>query len=282
MNFDDLQLIKHLAGTLHFSKTSKAFHMSASNLTRRIHLVEAELGVLLFERDNRNVHITRHGKQFLEFSEYVTDDFERLKESFSSDQGKVGGTLKIYGSVTACYGVLPPLLKRFQKTYPNVGVELRTGSVTKVIDELRERRADIGVMPITDDVASDIVAQQITQIPLVFIQAFRSRKQIDWKRDTILLPETGITRQIVDNWFETEGISPKNIQNLSEFEGILSLVSAGYGVGLVPQIVWSQSSLRDTIEVLSVRPGLPQLNIAVVALKKRADVARISAFFTMR
>ncbi|HET8791642.1 MAG TPA: LysR family transcriptional regulator, partial [Modicisalibacter sp.] len=64
MDLRPLRQFLVLADTLHFGRTSDACHVSASTLSRSIASLEATLGVRLFERDNRSVHLTREGRLF--------------------------------------------------------------------------------------------------------------------------------------------------------------------------------------------------------------------------
>ena len=62
MDFNELRLFNHLAGTLHYGKTSRACNISPSALSRTIVRLEEEVGHKLFYRDNRSVELTDTGK----------------------------------------------------------------------------------------------------------------------------------------------------------------------------------------------------------------------------
>jgi LysR family positive regulator for ilvC len=136
-------------------------------------------------------------------------------------------------------------------------------------------------MPISGGIPDSVMFAPVGRMPLVVIAARDHEDEVDWDLDTLLLPDSGITREVVDDWFLSCGILPKRIQELVEFEGILSLVSAGYGVGIIPYIVWEQSQLSSHTKVLKISNRLPRLKIGVFSLKKRMHLRRIDGFFEL-
>jgi len=281
MNIEDLKIVTHLAKSLHFLETSKAFLMSPSNLTRRIRQIEAELGMTLFDRDNRNVRVNREASRFFEFALKTSHDYELMMEGFRDGDRPLGGDLRIYCSVTASYGVLPPLLQHYRAEFPHVQVRLETGAVQRVLDKLQSQEADIGIMPISGTIPDFVTFKPLERMPLVLIAGLDHPDTVNWESDTVLVPDSGITREVVDNWFLAYGITPATIQDVMEFEGVLSLVSAGYGVGIIPYIVWEQSRLSSYTKVLAISKTLPKLKIGAFALTKRVELKRISGFFAI-
>ena len=71
MDIRQLRQFVHLAEGLHFGRASAACHISPSALSRSIRQLEAELGAMLFERDNRSVTLTRQGETFLAWARDV-------------------------------------------------------------------------------------------------------------------------------------------------------------------------------------------------------------------
>lgn len=71
----------------------------------------------------------------------------------------------------------------------------------------------------------------------------------------MILSEKGIGRQRVDHWFSTKGIKPKIYAQVAGNEAIVSMVSLGFGVGVVPQIVLDNSPLSDKVKILNITPG---------------------------
>ena len=83
MDMEELKLFRHLAESLHFGKTSRACHVTPSALTRTIQRIEAELGELLFDRDNRSVRLTRAGEAMKQYAEETIERWKQLQESLA-------------------------------------------------------------------------------------------------------------------------------------------------------------------------------------------------------
>ena len=75
----DMRPLKHflvLADSLHFGRASEACHVSPSTLSRSIRQLEEQLGVSLFERDNRHVALTRQGETFQTYAREALEQWE--------------------------------------------------------------------------------------------------------------------------------------------------------------------------------------------------------------
>ena len=110
MNLQQLQYFLVLADELHFWRSSEKMFITQSALSRHIKTIEQELGVQLFERNNRNVKLTKAG-------EFLRGEFGRLKEEFESvtrharqiAAGEIG-TLRIGHTASITFSLLPDLI----------------------------------------------------------------------------------------------------------------------------------------------------------------------------
>ena len=127
MNLYELEAFCELAKTLHFTRTAEKVNVSPSALSRMISRLEEETGSQLFERDNRAVVLTKDGKIFAEFARNCLDNWEDLQAALAGKSTAVSGTLHVYASVTACYSIVPPFLKKLSETYPDIHLSIETG-----------------------------------------------------------------------------------------------------------------------------------------------------------
>ena len=112
-----------VAEELHFSRAAERLRISQPPLSQQIRGLEDELGVKLFERTKRQVHLTEAGKVFLERSYLVLAQLEQAIEVTQQiGRGEVGRlAIGFVGSAT--YTVLPDILSVFREQFP--AVELR-------------------------------------------------------------------------------------------------------------------------------------------------------------
>ena len=89
-----------------------------------------------------------------------------------------------------------------------------------------------------------------------------------WAECPMILSERGPARQRVDRWFSTIGVSPKIYAQVAGNEAIVSMVSLGFGVGVVPRIVLDNSPLAGNVAILDVAPALAHSEVGLVTQKK--------------
>ena len=287
MNLRDLQLFLHLSGTLHFGKTSRACHLSPSSLSRIVKRLEDEVDAELFERDRRVVRLTDAGDHFCTYARSVLDGWGDLKERLDESAGRVRGEVRIYCSVTASYSILPEILGRFRTRYPEVHIKLVTGDANLAIDRVVEDAVDIAVAALPDRVPRNILTTVATRSPLVFIVGNESPvgvppgKQIAWGQVPVIMPESGLIRTYLMDWFRRKGLTPNVYGEVAGHEGILSLVSLGLGVGVVPRLVLERSMIQAQVRELRVRPALPDFRIGFCTMRARLGSSPVRAFWEM-
>ena len=290
MNYRDLELFLHLSKSLSFARTSEANHISPSSLSRVIQRLEGELGDTLFERDNRRVKLTAAGQTFREYADEALNKWLGIKASLAKQEGLLSGEISIFCSVTASYSFLYDLLSEFRHEHPNVEIKLHTGDTATTIERIVMEEEDIGIAAIPSRLPPNLAVQEITKTPLVFIkpkhnrhieQAVSEKGEILWDKMPMIVSETGLARQQVDQWFKTKKISPVIYAQVAGNEAIVSMVSLGFGVGLVPQLVVENSPLIDKIDILNVKPELTPFSVGVCTLKRKLANPTINAFWQL-
>src|SRR6187549_3438471 len=136
MNQRELQLFLHLAKTLSFARTSEALHVTPSSLSRVIQRLELEVGVPLFERDNRHVALTKAGQAFREFADETSNKWLDLKKNLAEQDQVLTGEISLFCSVTASYSFLYDLLSRFRLEHPGIEIKLHTGDTATTLDRI--------------------------------------------------------------------------------------------------------------------------------------------------
>ena len=117
----DLRTIEHflkLAKTLNFRKTAEEIYIAQPALSRQIMALEEELGVVLFDRNKRNVTLTEAGVYFREECERILEDFERVKQRTLQIYSGEGGEIKIAHSSSSMQFLLPSILAKIQSKMP--------------------------------------------------------------------------------------------------------------------------------------------------------------------
>ena len=287
MDIHELGHFLTLAETLHFGKASQARNLSPSALSRAIRRLEQELGQPLLVRDRRSVELTAAGERYRSWAREVVEGWEQLRSELMDDSHALTGEIRLYASVTATYTVLTDLFSRFRPAYPGIHIRLETGDEAGALDTVAGGTADITVAARPDRLPENLRFRLIARTPLLFV-APRSEGEVDrlislpevsWEVVPMVLSAHGLSRKRVDAWFRRRGIRPSIYAEVSGHEAILSMVSLGCGVGVVPKLVLDKSALRDQVRVLDVTPELEPYTVGLCAHRRRLESPLVRAFW---
>jgi DNA-binding transcriptional LysR family regulator len=219
--------------------------VSRQPLSRQIQQLEEELGVALFKRDKKRMHLTVAGRAFLEEARAIlerTDQAVRLVQRAS--RGQVG-LLRIgfIESATAS-GLLGRVLARFRKTYPDVELELSELLSLRQAEALRAHQLDAGFIYTRPPETADLLFRTVLpgyvvtavarsnplaknrQIPLA---TFAQQPLIIWRRSlSPILYDQLMSR------CRAAGHEPHVVQHTSQMQTTISLAAAGVGLGIIP------------------------------------------------
>ena len=289
MDARSLQLFLALAENLHFGRTSREQHISPSALSRSIKQLEDRVGAPLFLRDNRSVTLTREGQLFREYAGDTLRSWDSLRQSMRDDSDTLRGELSLYCSVTASYSFLYDILNDFRSNHPHIEIKLHTGDAAKAVERVQEAREDIAIGARPDSLPPGVVFQPIARSDLRFIGPMNaltlSDEQIrqptleNWRDVPMILSEEGLARTRIERWLRRHGIRPKIYAQVSGNEAIVSMVSLGFGIGVVPQIVLDNSPLASRICTYDIEPPLTPYDIGLFALEKRLKEPLVNAFW---
>jgi DNA-binding transcriptional LysR family regulator len=232
---------------LHFGRAAEQLHMSQPPLTRQIQQLEEELGVALFARTNRRVELTAVGQLLLAEAKPLLTQFDSLKHHVSEMAGGRMGTLAIGFISVADYHVLPSMLREFQSRYPSVTLNLREATTDLQIESLRKSEIDVGIIlaPLTDP---SLQFQPLFQEELVAVLPSTNEdsstpspaRPISMHALTdqpfVMFPRhsaPGLYDAIIGAC-DRAGFAPRVAQEAIQMQTIISLVSVGMGVALVP------------------------------------------------
>ena len=289
MDHHELKLFLHLASSLHFGRTSQACNISPSALSRTVQRLEDETGEPLFERNNRSVRLTAAGERFRQYARDVIDGWESFLHSLPGDGKDIRGEISLYCSVTACYGVLPEILKRFRGSFPGIQINLQTGDAANAVQLVQDGEADVSIAARPDLLPSGLTFKPITETPLLFIapevscsaNEILAEDPVPWDRVPMILSERGLSRKRTDSWFREKGVTPSIYAQASGNEAILAMVRVGCGVGIVPGLVIEKSPYREDIRVLDVSPALESYTVGMCIRERRLSSPLVAAFWSV-
>lgn len=117
-------------------------------ITRSIRDIEQELGVPLFERSVRGVHLTPMGKVFVRRAQTVQSELRRAREEIDQLKGRMVGQVNVALSTAPSLILLPKVLVNFERAYPDVVVTLTESLFAPIAHDLLDGKIDFFVGPI--------------------------------------------------------------------------------------------------------------------------------------
>ena len=211
-----------------------------SNVTTRIRQLEEHVGARLFRREGRNIRLSEEGQKLLGYA----DRLLRLADEALSEMrtGKPRGVFRL-GSLESTAGSrLPPLLSRYHTMFPEVVVELATGTTGALIKRLASFEIEAAFVS-EPFCAPHLQARPVfeEQLVLVTSRVVGERLQpADLRSSTLIAFAQGCSyRKRVEEWLATDDIVPDRVLEFASYQAIIACVAAGTGFAVVPRSVLS-------------------------------------------
>lgn len=281
-----------LAECLHFGRASDLANVSHSALSRSIRHLEDEVGARLFDRDNRSVSLTQEGVQFEAYAREAIAAWNEIRQSLRGEDGVLRGEISLYCSVTASHSILTDLLGKMRPSFPGIDIKLHTGNPELAISRVQSGEEDFAIAARPASLARGLSFRALQTSPLVFI-APRSHSVPEipsegppenpdlWRKLPMILAESGLARTRVEQWFRAMKVTPRIYAQVSGNEAIVSMVSLGLGVGVVPKIVLDNSSLSERVKLWNVTPELEPYHLGLITQTRRLQNPLVSAFWNL-
>ncbi len=234
-----------VAERLHFGRAAAALHISQPPLSRAIRALEQRLGVVLFTRNRRRVELTPEGTRLLGEARRMLGQLERTVQEVRGMARGEEGRLRIGFVSLADYGVLPGLLKAFKSARPGIALALREMLSPEQAAALAAGELDFGLLlpPVSDAEPLEHLVVQRER----FVAALPSSHRLAAGKGKLGVsalagePFVMVPRDIAPGLYDIvtglaarAGISFNVAQEAIQMQTVVSLVSSGLGVAIVP------------------------------------------------
>lgn len=261
-----------LAEELHFGRAAKRLNMTQPTLSQQIRKLENNCGVQFFIRSTRSVELTPSGQTFLPLA---LDALSRLDEAVLLAKLAAGGMspggeqLKIGAIYPAVHRLLPLILRRFRKRFPETRLDVRTFDSSVILRALERGEYDVGIMrPPTNAnsirfrplVSDRFVAVIPKSTPLAKRSSLRLSDFVGQDVFTLKRFELLSFKSIHDQIIET-GINVELGVAASDTSSALAMASAGVGITFLPE--WIESIADSEVVLRHVEDLTAELPIGI-------------------
>jgi len=259
-----------------FSRAAKELFISQPTVSSHILSLEKELEHNLFDRLGKNIIPTpagellyRYAKEIIELIDQVTYEVNLLKD-------QIVGDLKVGGSTIPGSYILPGVISKFIKLYPDVKVTLDISDSTDILAKVLEGVLDLAIVGAVQNEV-DLIFQDIIEDELVFVGKANLLQDVSEIDDVVKAPwiirEKGSgTRRAVEYGLIKAGITIDDLNVracVANTQGLLSLVRQGVGI-TVTSVYAAKEILYDPEIVIKKFPFFKfQRNFSLVYHRER-------------
>lgn len=271
----DLELLRKfciVAKYKSFTKASEKLYISQPALSKSIKRLEEQMGILLFERNNKLVELTKEGNMLYNLISDKIDYICNIDPIIQSVKQTPKYTLAIGANATITQNILIPVLKNFLVNYPNTNLIMENKTTFELIKQLREKKLDMIVVNLPID---DIDEFEITELKSVQDVFFSSEKynylknvKVNVKQLQSLPIITNLKGSVVREHFE-KYCSKNNVIITPHIETIrnsliTNFCTLGLGIGFTTYEFIKKEIEENNLFILDVTPKVPDRSIGIV------------------
>jgi len=240
----DLRQLRYFVAVVrerNFTRAAEQLRIAQPPLSRQIQQLEDELGLRLFVRDKRSVHLTDAGRALLDEAQSLVDHAARFKDTASlAAQGKAG-VVRI-GIGMGLGEHVHAAVTEHSKYFPSVALEVNDIFSTRQNHALRERIIDVGFMrpPVDDGLVSESIVKEHFEVVICRKHALAGKKSVtlaELAAEPLLIHDRSFSTSLYDkilDLYRRAGVNPKVTQTSSfpyEEAGAM-VIASGKGIYL--------------------------------------------------
>jgi len=269
MDLRHFRTLVELAEELSFTRAAHALNVSQSALSQQIKDMEGDLGVRLFDRSAHAVRLTEAGVIALDHARRVLAVTESLREAIDAYRGLKRGRLRLGVTQTFNALYLPAIVARFVHEYETVDIEVLELANAEIFERLKRGEVNLGVG--IGPVEPPLAAHKLYTDSLAFVcaqnHAFAERSTIKLRelgdQSLALLSRGYTTRAVIDAFLQRHRVVPKRVLEFNTFAAIMSAVSNGACVSIMPADARRVSPLLD-LYFGRIQPAPPQRTVCLL------------------
>jgi len=250
-----------VADNASFTRASQKLYVAQSAISRKIKLLEDELGEPLFTRVNKKVCVTPAGETLLRYARKIFLDLRNAKLEISEIAHLERGQLRVGAGMLACSYILPPVLEKFKALHPRIHLEVFVASSDAMLIKLRENSIELGVftLPIqhSDLEVIPIATEEMVVVtspkhPVLSKKSWITAEEIQ-DYPLILFPKGANTRNLLEEFFRRAQIRPHVAMEAENVAIIKPLVKIDLGISIIPLRSMAEELKRKELHCLRIR-----------------------------
>jgi DNA-binding transcriptional LysR family regulator len=251
------------------SRAAEKLFITQSAMSARIAALEAELGVTLLDRRDKQFRLTAAGVRFQRHAERLLNLQRDIKAEFGGDAVRPM-SLRMGVIESVLHSWLVPWLQALRTAHPALELALTVETTPVLVDQMRRGTVDLILTAMPAD-GDGVRTRALSPMPMVFVgqsprYVHRSRKR--WtlpeltQRDELLTFQRGSQPHVaLLDLCRKHGVDAPRVHTISSISAMVQLVEEGFGVATLPQAAVARLSQRLPLAVLQCDAALTPLPI---------------------
>jgi LysR family hydrogen peroxide-inducible transcriptional activator len=264
-----LRYFDALATHNHFGRAAATCAVTQPALSMQIKELEEALGATLIERGARQVRLTRFGEHAIQRAREILRFVDELGDAARASRDEFTGRLRIGMIPTIAPYLLPNLMMRVAKAYPQLEVHVREALTSKLIQEVMDGRLDAAI------VALPVSSPGLTETALFSEKFLLVRSGADGgtpvpsseklrEMRLLLLEEGHCFRDQALSFCNMQSLPPREILDASSLSTLVQMVGAGMGVTLIPEMAIPVETRSAIVSVARFKDPQPSRTIGMI------------------
>jgi len=263
MEIDQIETFLAVATFGGFHRAAEAVRVSQPAVSARIKALEQSLGVTLFARSRGGLTLSDAGRTLRPYAEQLLRTASLARQAVHELQPASGAPLQIAAALSICVYFLPDLLKHFQRAYPRVTINIRSGHSKEVLEMVLGEEAEIGLARSLQH--PEVETLSLRDDPLLLVADPRHRPQAARRarlEDVASWPLIFFDRGSSDwtlthSLFRTAGLVPNVALEVDTIETAKRMVERGLGVSFLPHMAVGHELDRGKLTVVNIADAEP-------------------------
>ncbi len=272
MDNQNLKAFLTVAQCASFSQAAEKLHLTQSAISKRIALLEQQIGKPLFDRIARQVSLTEAGRTLLPRAQHIIQEYESARQAVNDLSGKIGGKLRLAISHHLGLHRLPPVLKAFAQQHLDVSLEIEFMDSEKAYEQVLQGKTEVAVITLALEQHHNIHSKGIWTDNLQFAcaedHALASKvppRLEDLAQYPVILPGLNTyTGRIIQKLFDDQGIPMTAPMSTNYLETISTMVEIGLGWSILPE------TLVKRLHVMPVAQARVKRELGYIHHQKRS------------
>jgi DNA-binding transcriptional LysR family regulator len=255
-----------------FSEAAERLHLTQPAISKRLSALENLTGNRLIDRSNRKIRLTDAGARLLPHARRIIDEVHNAKRALSDRRDSVSGRLSVIASHHIGLHHLPAWLRRLNREFPDVSLELKFMDSESALDMMEKRTAELAFVTLSESMSPSFEVQARWEDDMAFVVSpehplarLKSPTLADLSHYDALLPEAGTaTYRTVSRLFLDQGLALQLQMPTNYLETIKVMAGVGLGWSVLPV-----NMLDQTLITLPVNYRVSRL-LGGIGLKGRS------------